>query len=69
MGASVEEGCQPRHLRQGATTLFAALGLTADAVMAECKPSHRHQEFLSVLRRIDKDVPPDFDVHPIVENN
>jgi putative transposase len=38
------------------------------AVIAECKPRHRHQEFLSFLRRIDKEVPPELDVHLLVDN-
>jgi len=37
-------------------------------VIAECKPRHRHQGFLSFLRRIDKEVPPEPDVHLIVDN-
>lgn len=32
------------------------------------KARHRHQEFLSVLRRIEKEVPPERDVHLIVDN-
>jgi transposase len=40
--------------------------------MAPCsppaKPRHRHREFLSFLREIDKAVPADFDVHRIVDN-
>jgi len=27
------------------------------AVLAECKPRYRHQEFLAFLRTIDKSVP------------
>ena len=38
------------------------------AVIAECKPRHRQQEFLSFLRRIDKEVPSELDVHLIVDN-
>ena len=38
------------------------------SVIAECKPRYRHQEFLSFLRRIDKEVPPKLDVHLIVDN-
>ena len=37
-------------------------------MIAECKPRHRHQEFLSFLRRIDKEVPPELDVHMIFDN-
>ncbi len=34
----------------------------------ECKPRNRHQEFQSFLRRIDKEVPLELDVHLIVDN-
>jgi putative transposase len=37
-------------------------------VLAECKPRHRHQEFLSFLRAIDASVPPELDIHVIVDN-
>ena len=55
-------------IRHGTTTLFAALDVATGSVIAECKPRHRHQEFLSFLRRIDKEVPPELDVHLIVDN-
>jgi hypothetical protein len=55
------------YIRHGTTTLFAALDVATGSVIAECKPRHRHQEFLSFLRRIEKEVPPDLDVHLIVE--
>lgn len=35
------------YIRHGTTTLFAALDVATGAVIAECKPRHRHQEFLS----------------------
>ena len=38
------------------------------AVLAACKPRHRHQEFLSFLREIDKAVPVELDIHCIVDN-
>jgi len=37
-------------------------------VCTECKPRHRHQEFLAFLRRLDDCIPPDLDVHLIVDN-
>jgi putative transposase len=37
-------------------------------VLAQCKPRHRHQEFLQFLRHIDANVPADLDVHLIVDN-
>jgi transposase len=42
--------------------------LAGGAVLATCKARHRHQEFLSFLRKIDKAVPADLDVHCIVDN-
>jgi putative transposase len=38
------------------------------AVLAACKPRHRHQEFLSFLRQIDNAVPAELDIHCIVDN-
>jgi putative transposase len=37
-------------------------------VLATCKPRHRHQEFLSFRREIDKAVPAELDVRCIVDN-
>ena len=37
-------------------------------MIAKCKPRQRHQEFLSFLRRIDKEVPKELDLHLIVDN-
>jgi putative transposase len=33
------------------------------AVLAACKPRHRHQEFVSFLRTIDQSVPTELDIH------
>lgn len=37
-------------MRHGTTTLFAALDVANGTVLAQCKPKHRHQEFLAFLR-------------------
>ena len=42
--------------------------MATGSVIADCKPRHRHQEILSFLRRIDKEVLPELDVHLIVDN-
>jgi putative transposase len=68
MGLGYVEGVTHDYIRHGTTTLFAALDVATGTVIAECKPRHRHQEFLSFLLRIDKEVPPDLDVHLIVDN-
>jgi len=51
------EGVTNDYVRHGTTTLFAALNVLNGAVLASCKPRHRHQEFQSFLREIDKAVP------------
>jgi putative transposase len=56
------------YIRHGTTTLFAALHVATGAVIAECKPRHRHQGFLCSLRRIDKEVPKELELHLIVDN-
>jgi transposase len=38
------------------------------AVLAACKPRHRHQEYLSFPREIDKAVPTELDIHCIADN-
>ena len=56
------------YKRNGTTTLFAALDAVAGRVIAACKPRHRHQEFISFLRQIDAETPPELDLHLIVDN-
>jgi len=68
MGFGYVEGVTHDYVRHGTTTLFAALNVLNGAVLATCKPRHRHQEFLSFLRQIDKAVPADLDVHCVVDN-
>jgi transposase len=48
--------------------LFAALDVANGSVIAQCKPRHRHQEFLSFLRHIEASVPEHLHVHLIVDN-
>jgi putative transposase len=68
MGLGYVEGVTHDDKRHGTTTLFAALNVLTGAVLATCKPRHRHQEFLSFLREIDKAVPVELNVHCIVDN-
>ena len=53
MGLGYVEGVTHDYDRHGTTTLFAALNVATGAVITECKPRHRHQEFLAFLRRLD----------------
>ena len=63
MGLGYVEGVTHDYVRHGTTTLFAALDIATGAVFTECKPRHRHQEFLSFLRRLDASIPEELDVH------
>jgi putative transposase len=42
-------------------------GVTHD-YYRQCKARHRHQEFLSFLRHLDASVPPELDLHLIIDN-
>jgi putative transposase len=68
LGLGYVEGVTHDYKRHGTTTLFAALDVLNGTVLTDCKPRHRHQEFLAFLRRIEKSVPEKLDVHLIVDN-
>lgn len=68
MGFGYVEGVTHDYVRHGTTTLFAALNVLNGQVIAQCRPRHRHQEFLDFLRAIDKAVPQELDVHCIADN-
>ena len=68
LGLGYVEGVTHGYTRHGTTTLFAALDIATGRVLAQCKPRHRHQEFLGFLWHIEASVPPDLDVHLVVDN-
>jgi putative transposase len=68
MGFGYVEGVTHDYKRHGTTTLFAALNVLNGAVLASCKPRHRHQEYLSFLREIERAVPAELDIHCIADN-
>lgn len=68
MGLGYVEGVTHDYKRHGTTTLFAALDVMDGRVIAQCKPRHRHQEFLGFLRTIETNVPKQLDIHLIVDN-
>jgi putative transposase len=68
MGLGYVEGVTHDYIRHGTTTLFAALGVATGQVITQCKPRHRHQEYLSFLRQIVKSIPTNLDLHLIVDN-
>jgi putative transposase len=68
IGLGYVEGVTHDYRRHGTTTLFAALDTAKGTVLTRCRQRHRHQEYLDFLRQIDNNVPPDLDVHVIVDN-
>ena len=56
------------YVRNGTTSLFAALNVATGAVIAQHYRHHRHQEFLRFLKLIDAAVPVGLDVHLICDN-
>jgi transposase len=56
------------YKRHGTTTLFAALNVLTGNVIGQCMPRHRHQEWLTFLKTIDREVPKDLAIHLILDN-
>jgi len=54
--------------RHGTTTLFAALDIATGKVIGQLQRRHRGREFLKFLRTIEANVPPELDVHLIMDN-
>jgi len=56
------------YKRHGTRTLFAALNVATGEVFGECKAQHRHQEFLSFLKKVEQQTDPRLKLHVIVDN-
>jgi transposase len=56
------------YVRNGTTSLFAALDVASGKVISATHRHHRHQEFLKFLRTIDRSVPAELDVHLVCDN-
>ena len=56
------------YVRNGTTTLFAALDVLAGRVIGRCMQRHRHQEFIRFLNAIEAEVPAGKVVHVILDN-
>ncbi len=65
-------GERPTHdyVRNGTTSLFAALNVATGAVIGQCHRRHRHQEFLAFLEGLDAKVPrePGVELHLVLDN-
>ena len=56
------------YVRNGTTTLFAALNVLDGTVLGRCMQRHRHQEFLRFLNAVEAAVPAGKLVHAVLDN-
>src|SRR5205823_11756850 len=47
---------------------FAAFNILNGKVIGNCLPRHRSREFLKFLKQLENEVPPDLDIHLILDN-
>ena len=57
------------YIRNGTTSLFAALDIATGKVISSFHRRRRHQEFLHFLERIDEAVPENLDIHLVMDNS
>jgi len=56
------------YKRNGTTTLFAALNVLTGELIGQRFSRHRHEEFLSFLKLIDREVPKGKAIHIVLDN-
>jgi len=56
------------YVRNGITSLFAALNIATGEIIGKCHRRHRHQEFLKFLQTIEASTPVKTDVHLVMDN-
>jgi hypothetical protein len=56
------------YKQYGTTTLFAAFNILNGKVVGSCQPRHRGKEFVRFLNQLEKQVPPELDIHLILDN-
>ena len=57
------------YKRYGTTTLFAALKILDGTVIGTFHPRHRHQEWIQFLKQIERETPPEKQIHLIADNS
>ena len=66
------KGQRPTHdyVRNGTTSLFAALNVATGEVIGQCHRRHRHQEFLKFLNELDSKPTrePGVEIHLVLDN-
>jgi transposase len=56
------------YVRNGTTTLFAALNVLDGTVIGRCMQRHRHQEFIRFLNAVEREVPAGKVIHVVLDN-
>lgn len=56
------------YKRNGVTSLFAAMDIADGRIISKCMNRHRHQEWISFLKHVANNVPPDKEIHIICDN-
>lgn len=56
------------YIRNGTTSLFAALDIATGAVIGKCYKRHRTTEFLDFLKQINGRMPKGMSVHIVMDN-
>ena len=56
------------YKRYGTTTLFAAFNILNGKVIGSCLPRHRGKEFIKFLNQLEREVPPELDIHLVLDN-
>ncbi|ACY21635.1 putative transposase [Gordonia bronchialis DSM 43247] len=56
------------YVRNGTSSLYAALDIASGKVIGSLHSRHRATEFIGFLRKIDAEVPDELDVHLVMDN-
>ena len=56
------------YKRNGTTSLFAALDIATGTVIGQCHRRHRSAEFRKFLDHVEANVPPDLEIHIVMDN-
>lgn len=56
------------YIRHGTLTLFAALNYLQGKIISRTATRHRHEDWLSFLKQIDRETPGELDLHLIADN-
>ena len=56
------------YLRHGTTTLFAAMNILDGTIISRCEQRHRHIEWLTFMRQINRETPKDKSIHLVCDN-